>query len=192
MVKPVAFLALLALWSASFQQGCEDAKKAVTHLSYYPIRDMRQTVVVDPQRTAWGTPDSVARMKQWGTPDSLSVPTIGADPYVNDTAPYDLAGAKLVAPASTEASVAHGDSLFHTICWSCHGKSLAGDGPVSTKYIPPPDLLAEATRGRTDGYMFMYMRHGGAVMPSYGNASSARDAWSLVHYIRHMQKVSPR
>ena len=32
----------------------------------------------------------------------------------------------------------------------------------------------------------------GAVMPSYGNAISARDAWSLVHYIRHMQKVSPR
>ena len=28
MVKPIALLALLALWSASFQQGCEDAKKA--------------------------------------------------------------------------------------------------------------------------------------------------------------------
>ena len=40
--------------------------------------------------------------------------------------------------------------------------------------------------------MYMYMRHGGAVMPSYGNALSSRDGWDLVNYIRHMQKVSPR
>lgn len=191
MVKPVAFLALIALWSASFQQGCEDTKKAVTHLSYYPIRDMRQTVAVDPQRIAWGSSDSL-RFRQWGAPDSLNVPTKGADAYRFDTAPYDIAGAKLVAPASTEASIARGDSLFHVVCWTCHGKTMMGDGPVSSKFIPPPDLLAEGTRGRTDGYIYMYMRHGGAVMPSYGNALSSHDAWSLVHYIRHQQKVSPR
>jgi mono/diheme cytochrome c family protein len=176
----MAVLALIALWSSSFHQGCQDLKKSVTHLSYYPTRDMRQTIAIKPQSSTWGTPDS------------LSVPTIGRDPYVDDTAPYDVASAKLVAPPATEASVARGDSLFHTICWSCHGKTLAGDGPVSAKFIPPPDLLGESTRGRTDGFMYMYMRHGGAVMPSYGNILSSRDAWSLVHYIRHMQKVSPR
>jgi hypothetical protein len=69
---------------------------------------------------------------------------------------------------------------------------MAGDGPVAAKFIPPPDLLAEGTRGRTDGFMYMYMRHGGAIMPSYGNVLSSRDAWSLVHYIRYMQKTSPR
>jgi len=98
-----------------------------------------------------------------------------------------------VAPPATDATVAHGDSLFHTICWTCHGKTMVGDGPVTAKgMIPPPDLLAEGTRGRTDGFMYMYMRHGGAIMPSYGNVLSSRDAWSLVHYIRHMQKTSPR
>jgi len=180
MLRPIAVLALLALWSSSFQQGCQDLKKSVTHLSYYPTRDMRKTIAVKPQSSTWGAPDS------------LSVPTIGRDPYVDDIAPYDVASVKLVAPAATEASVAHGDSLFHTICWTCHGKTMAGDGPVSAKFIPPPDLLGESTRGRTDGFMYMYMRHGGAVMPSYGNILSSRDAWSLVHYIRHMQKVSPR
>jgi cytochrome c553 len=180
MVKPIAFIALIALWSASFQQGCEDVKKSLTHLAYYPVRDMRHTVAVGIQRTTWGSPDS------------LTVPSIGVDTYRHDTAPYEIAGAKMIAPPSTEASVARGDSLFHTICWSCHGKSLAGDGPISAKYIPPPDLLAEQTRNQKDGYLYMYMRHGGAVMPSYGNALSAHDAWSLVHYIRHMQKVSPR
>lgn len=180
MFKPLAFLALLALWSSSFQQGCQDLKKSVTHLSYYPIRDMRQTVAVGTQRT------------KWGAPDSLTVPTIGRDPYPDDIPPYDIAAPKMIAPPSTDASIALGDSLFHTICWTCHGKTLIGDGPVTAKFIPPPDLLAEATRGRSDGYMYMYMRHGGAVMPSYGNALSAHDAWSIVHYIRHMQKVSPR
>lgn len=191
MVKPVAFLALLALWSASFQQGCEDTKKSLTHLSYYPIRDMRKTVAVSPQRIAWGSSDTL-RFRQWGAPDSLNVPAHGADAYRFDTAPYDIAGAKLVAPASTEASVARGDSLFHVVCWTCHGKTMVGDGPVTAKFIPPPDLLGESTRGRTDGYIYMYMRHGGAIMPSYGNALSSHDAWSLVHYIRQQQKVSPR
>ena len=180
MLKPLAVVAVLALWSSSFQQGCQDLKKSVTHLTYYPIRDMRQTVALRPQRSTWGAPDS------------LSVPTIGHDPYVDDAAPYDVAGKLLKAPETNEASEVRGDSLFHTICWTCHGKTLAGDGPVSSKFIPPPDLLAESTRGRTDGYMYMYMRHGGAVMPSYGNAVSSRDAWDIVHYIRHMQKVSPR
>ena len=86
----------------------------------------------------------------------------------------------------------HGDSLFRTICWTCHGKTMVGDGPVSAKFVPPPDLLAQMTRERTDGYMYRYMRHGGAIMPAYGNLLSAHDAWSLVHYIRHMQKTSPR
>ncbi len=103
-----------------------------------------------------------------------------------------MASKKLVAPESSMLSVARGDSLFHTICWTCHGKTMAGDGRVSSKFIPPPDLLAESTRGKSDGFMYMYMRHGGAVMPSYGNVLSSRDAWSLVHYIRHMQQVSPR
>lgn len=180
MLRPLALVAFLALWSSSFQQGCQDLKKSLTHLTYYPTRDMRLTVAVRPQRSAWGAPDS------------LSVPTIGVDPYSDDTAPYDVAGKLLKAPESTDASVARGDSLFHTICWTCHGKTLAGDGPVTAKFIPPPDLLAEGTRGRTDGFIYMYMRHGGAVMPSYGNVISAHDAWDLVHYIRHMQKVSPR
>lgn len=181
MLKPIAIVGLLALWSVSFQQGCKDLTTSLTRLNYYPIRDMRQTVVIDPQRMAFGAPDS------------LSVPIHGRDVYRDhDPAPYEVAGAKLVAPPSTPASVARGDSLFRTVCWSCHGKTMLGDGPVSALFVPPPDLLAENSRGRTDGFMYMYMRHGGAIMPSYGNVLTTHDAWSLVHYIRQMQATSPR
>ena len=180
---------LMALWSASFQQGCQDAKKSLTHFAYYPIRDMRQTIMIGPQQV---DPLSGKPTNARG-PDSLAVPTIGRDVYGADTAPYELAGARLVNPlAGSEASVARGDSVFHTVCWSCHGKSMAGDGPIAAKFIPPPDLLAENARGRSDGFIYMYIRHGGAIMPSYGNAMTQQDGWDLVNYIRHMQKTSPR
>jgi mono/diheme cytochrome c family protein len=189
MLKPAALVAFLALWSVSFQQGCDDARKAVTRWTYYPIRDMRQSVAVDPQRDAWSERGPV-RYSQ--APDSLSAPTIGREAYAAEIFPYEVSAARLRAPQATEASIAHGDSLFRTICWTCHGKTMAGDGPVAAKFMVPPDLLAQMTRDRTDGYLYRYIRHGGYLMPAYGNMMSAHDSWSVVHYLRQMQRTSPR
>jgi mono/diheme cytochrome c family protein len=58
--------------------------------------------------------------------------------------------------------------------------------------MPPPDLLAEATRQRADGYLYSYIRHGGVVMPSYGAQVTAKEAWDLVNFIRQQQKATPR
>ena len=107
MLKPALFLTLVALWAPSFQNGCQDATKAVTHLSYYPIRDMRQTVVIDPQRTVFRGPDS------------LSVPTTGRDRW-NETmegAPWDKAKVAMTDPYPvTEESITRGDTLYHRVC----------------------------------------------------------------------------
>ncbi len=188
MLRTKLLLGVIALWSVSFQQGCQDVTKSLTHWTYYPIRDMRQTVAIDPQRGDPTHPKWIA----FRGPDSLAVPTMDVDRWMSD-APYDMAGKMMVAPQTLmDSAVVRGDTLFHTFCWTCHGMKMAGDGPVAATFMPPPDLLAEATRNRTDGYIFMYMRHGGVVMPSYGNAVSAKDAWDIVHYIRYMQKVSPR
>ena len=189
MLRTKLLLGVIALWSVSFHQGCQDLSKSLTHLKYYPIRDMRQTVVIDPQR---GDPTH-PKWTPFRGPDSLAVSSIDADRFMGD-APYDLASAHLVAPAEAklDSAVVRGDTLFHTFCWTCHGMKMAGDGPVAAQFMPPPDLLAEATRKRTDGFIYMYMRHGGVVMPSYGNAVSSKDAWDIVHYIRSMQKTSPR
>lgn len=188
MLRPVLLLGVIALWSVSFQQGCQDLKKSLTHWTYYPIRDMRQTIAIDPQRHDPTHP-------QWMTfraPDSLAVPTVDRDRYVGQP-PYDDVAPRIHDPYEvTETSVVRGDTLFHTICTPCHGMKMAGDGTVAPFFMPPPDLLAEATRKRSDGYLYSYMRYGGFVMPSYGNALSAHDAWDVIHYLRHMQKVSPR
>jgi len=174
----LAFAAVLAMFTTpTAQQGVKDAWNALTHLRYYPIRDMRRSVSLSPQKQVYRGPDEA------------SVPTIGKDVEMD----RDLAAERLHNPIPTsEESVAHGDSLFQKLCVPCHGRSMAGDGPVAPLFMAPPDLLAQQTRDRKDGFIYSYIRHGGVVMPSYGFQLSAEEAWHLVNFIRHHQKVSPR
>lgn len=181
----ILIVILTMMVASTAQRGCQDATRSMTHLSYYPIRDMRHSVALMPQKV-------ITR-----APDSLSVPTTGRD-YLTDNAeqPGDLAqalGEKLTDPTvADDSSRARGERKFQKTCVPCHGPALQGDGPVAALFMPPPDLLAEPTRQRKDGYIYSYIRHGGIVMPSYGAQVTAAEAWDLIHYIRHMQKVSPR
>lgn len=86
-------------------------------------------------------------------------------------------------PASP-ASVAHGKTLFAIYCAPCHGPGGAGDGPVGPKFIPATDLRQPATQQKPDGYMAHYIGHGGAIMPSYGEATSVEERWDIVNYLR--------
>jgi mono/diheme cytochrome c family protein len=181
----VAFVAvLLTVFSiGSCEQGVRDAVQSLTNWRYAPIRDMRRTVAIVPQQ-------GVMRAPEPGT-----VPTVGVElTYgLEGIELADRLGASLVNPvAADDSSIARGAFKFTKNCVPCHGRALAGDGPVSQSFMPPPDLLAEATRNRTDGYIYSYIRHGGAVMPSYGAQATPTEAWNLVNYIRHMQRTSPR
>lgn len=169
---------LIAMFTMpSVQQGLKDVISSHTHLSYYPIRDMRRSVALAPQKGVYRPPDEA------------SVPTIGKDLAID----RDAAAEQLHNPnPSTDQSIAAGDSLFKKLCTPCHGRSMAGNGPVAAQFMPPPDLLAQQTRERKDGYIYSYIRNGGVVMPSYGFQVSAQEAWNLVNFIRHQQKVSPR
>ncbi|MBI1797017.1 MAG: cytochrome c [Candidatus Eisenbacteria bacterium] len=159
------------------RHGFESAVQSLTHWSYYPNRDMRNTVGVPAQKI-------VNR-----GPDSSSVPTIGRELPLD----RDVAAERLHSPfPSNEASIAKGDSVFHKFCVPCHGMAMAGDGPVAANFMPPPDLLGQQTRNRKDGYIYSYIRNGGVIMPSYGFQVSAEEAWNVIHYLRHMQQTSPR
>lgn len=161
------------------RQGCQDLRHSATTFRYPVIRDMRRTVVIEPQKGAPLLPDSA----------SVPVGGIERDPgrevlaatLVNPTAPADL-----------PASVRRGEAEFHRICVQCHGRELRGDGPVAAQFMPPPDLLAEATRRRRDGYIYSYIRHGGVVMPAHGAQVTREQAWDVINYLRHMQQTNPR
>lgn len=86
--------------------------------------------------------------------------------------------------AATRESVANGKTLFAIYCAPCHGPGGAGDGPVGPKFIPAPDLRQPVTQQKSDGYMAHYIGHGGAVMPSYGEATSVEERWDIVNYVR--------
>jgi mono/diheme cytochrome c family protein len=165
------------LTASTVEKGVRDVTQSMTVWTYFGVRDMRQTVVLDPQKT-------ITR-----GPDSSSVPTAGRE-HVTD---LKTLAATLANPVpSDEASIAEGEDVYKRTCTPCHGLTLKGDGPVVQFFIPPPDLLGPLTRGRSDGYMYSYIRNGGAVMPSYGFQLSAEQTWHVVNFIRHKQRSEPR
>jgi len=87
-----------------------------------------------------------------------------------------------------EASLLRGEKLFETYCVACHGVAGKGDGPVIKRGFYPADLTAPGTQGRTDGYIYAYIRYGGKVMmPSYRESISSDEAWDVVNFVRKLQ-----
>lgn len=176
----MAVVALLG--PAGMERGCKDARDAFLK-PYAPRRDMRNTVAFVPNKT----------MLQ--APDSLSVPIHGRERWnpAAEAAERERLDRTFVNPqAPDDSSLARGLRKYERTCVPCHGAGMKGDGPVSAKFIPPPDLLAKMTRDRSDGFIYAYIRHGGAVMPSYGALVTAQETHDLINYIRHQQRTSPR
>lgn len=171
-------LAVVALLAApTLQRGCQDLTRSAIHLRYYPVRDMRRSVSIAPQTVVLPAPDTA------------SVPVTGKELEVD----RDRMAATLVNPVPpSDSALARGERVYRKLCVPCHGKDMAGDGPVAAQFMPPPDLLGAPTRARRDGYLYSYLRHGGVVMPNYGAQLSAEDAWNLIHFLRQRQKVSSR
>jgi len=113
-----------------------------------------------------------------------SVPRTGGELYYPKEAREAATARKNPVPA-TPASVAKGAALFAIYCTPCHGAGGRGDGLVSAKFVPPPDLTnRDLQQGRTDGYWQSYVSVGGAVMPAYGEALSPEERWDVVNYVR--------
>lgn len=90
---------------------------------------------------------------------------------------------------------AQGKRMFEVYCAACHGERGAGGAPVADhdpaaerfRYqMPPPKLggPGAVTALRTDGYLYLTVRNGGAIMPSYGSAMSDEEIWAVVAYVR--------
>ena len=90
--------------------------------------------------------------------------------------------------APTRGSVTRGEALFQIYCFPCHGPGGKGDGPVTPRFIPPPDLTSPQVQGRPDGHIAYYIGYGGAIMPAYGEALSVSERWDLVNYVRTLAR----
>ncbi len=125
-----------------------------------------------------GIPDGVVAQ-----PDPLT--PVGYAPNLDRNTPE---GQALTSPLPRdEATVKLGEKMFHTYCSPCHGD---GEhlGPVAAPGRFPGVVALSGPSGvakmRTDGWIYLTIRNGGAVMPYYSWAMNDREMWSIVHYIR--------
>lgn len=90
-------------------------------------------------------------------------------------------------------SISNGQLKYNTYCAVCHGttREINAEGFAKTK-VNEVGMLAPAvitlTPSFTDGYIYQKVKYGGAVMPSLGYATTSRDRWDIVNYIRKLEK----
>ncbi|MGO8968478.1 MAG: c-type cytochrome [Myxococcaceae bacterium] len=85
------------------------------------------------------------------------------------------------------AAAARGRALFAIHCTPCHGLQGKGDGPVSAKFPPAPNLRYSAICNRSDGFIYGTLTAGGRAMPTMREGTSSRDRWELVAFVRTLQ-----
>lgn len=109
--------------------------------------------------------------------------------------PSDLKDAKNPLPLTAEI-VAEGRAHFADHCAGCHGNDGKGQTSMGPKFYPrAPDMTQAATQSQSDGELFATIENGIRMtgMPAFGNgtAESAYGSWGLVHFIRHLPKITP-
>ena len=107
--------------------------------------------------------------------------------------PSDLRDAKNPLPL-TPAVLADGRAHFADHCAGCHGNDGKGGGMGAKMYPKAPDMTLAATQSLSDGELFSIIENGIRLtgMPGFGTgtAESAHGSWGLVHFIRHLPKLS--
>lgn len=95
----------------------------------------------------------------------------------------------VVAPYPLDAAAsARGAGLFAIHCIACHGHEGRGDGPVSAKFPPAPNLRHVSICARSDGFIYGTLTAGGRAMPTMREGTTSRDRWDLVAFVRTLQR----
>ena len=87
-----------------------------------------------------------------------------------------------------EKDSAAGKKSVETNCASCHGASGKGDGPAAAALSPKPaNWTGDKTKKETDGELFWKISNGRGPMPPWKHLPE-KERWSIVNYIRELQK----
>ena len=96
-----------------------------------------------------------------------------------------------VTPATIKAGMEH----FADHCAICHANDGSGQAEMGRNLYPrSPDLRLAQTQQLTDGELFYIIENGVRLtgMPAWGAGGEhdVTDNWRLVHFIRHLPKLS--
>lgn len=110
--------------------------------------------------------------------------------------PSDLEDSTNPLPLTPEI-LAEGRAHFADHCATCHGNDGKGQTAMGPNFYPKvPDMTAEPTQSQSDGGLFATIENGIRLtgMPAFGagTAESAYGTWGLVHFIRHLPKITPQ
>lgn len=108
--------------------------------------------------------------------------------------PSDLRGRKNPVPLTPEV-LAEARAHFADHCAVCHGNDGKGQTAMGPNFYPKaPDMTLAETQALSDGELFATIENGIRLtgMPGWGNgtAESAYGSWTLVHFIRHLPKIT--
>jgi mono/diheme cytochrome c family protein len=97
-------------------------------------------------------------------------------------------------PKSAEA-VAGGMAHFADHCAVCHANDGSGQTEMGRGLYPKaPDMRLDATQQLSDGELFYIIEHGIRFtgMPGWRNGTEAgeQSSWQLVHFMRHLPKLT--
>ncbi len=109
--------------------------------------------------------------------------------------PGDLRVARNPVPL-TPAVLAEARAHFADHCAVCHGNDGKGESGLGKQMYPKtPDMTLAATQSLSDGEIFSIIENGIRLtgMPGFGSgtAESGYQSWSLVHFVRHLPKLTP-
>ncbi|SMF32947.1 c-type cytochrome [Pseudobacteriovorax antillogorgiicola] len=154
--------------------GCKEGRN-VTKLQYMP--DMADNPTVKTQESYLNPPEH-----------SVATSAI-LYPATMETAEAELEMPPALAhPAKLEMNLAQGKKLYNTYCTVCHGADGRGKGTLGASYpIGVPDISRSDLAARKDGFFFVKISKGGAMMPSYGHATSPHERWQIISYLRTLQ-----
>jgi mono/diheme cytochrome c family protein len=98
-----------------------------------------------------------------------------------------------VTPEVLQDGLAH----FADHCATCHANDGSGQTPIGKNVYPKaPDLREPPTQTMSDGELFWVIHNGirFTAMPAWGEGDPEQDldSWKLVHFIRHLPKLTPQ
>lgn len=127
---------------------------------------------------------SVQPLAESRPPPAGSIPLGGIETLADREDDADL---KPAAPFDA-AMEARGKALFAIHCTACHGPEAKGDGPVSARFPPAPNLRHISICKRSDGLLYGTLTAGGKAMPPMREGTTSRDRWALVAFVRSLQR----
>ncbi len=190
----VAALALMTL------AGCKPLDDVAVLVFGRSMRDQRS---FDPYENPRGAPENSVAFASANYPAEPGEVNLG-QPEGADVPPFtqsDLgtpgqggpAIQGLVNPmdANDPLSMARGEEIYLRFCVVCHGPDGVGaNAYIADKHplLPAYNVSGEQVAAYSDQYLYALIRVGRGLMPEYGSRITHFDRWSVVNYVRQLQR----